>query len=233
MISIAICDDDITIHEQLVEMITAYSIINDQDMETVSFYTTDELLLSTDKFDILFLDIRFDSCDVGIDTARTIRENGDEYIIILLTTLNSKAIDGYEVGAYRYILKPINREQIFSLLSNCLDKINNSSKVVIIKHKYDSEIVPINMVLYVESIARKRCLHTLNSTIETWETLKSIYDQLPKGQFAYIQKAYVVNLAKVTSFRKNNIVLNYDVELPIGRQYKEMFFAQYSDFMGK
>lgn len=233
MISIAICDDDITIHEQLKEMIAAYSIIYDQDMETVSFYTTEELLFYTNKLDILFLDIRFNSCDVGIDTARIIRENGNEYIIILLTTLNSKAIDGYEVGAYRYILKPISREQIFSLLANCLDKISNNSKVVIIKHKYGADIVPTNLVLYVESIARKRRLHTVNSPIETWETLKSIYDQLPKGQFAYIQKAYVVNMARVTSFRKNNVVLDYDIELAISRQYKESFFAQYTDSMGR
>jgi len=233
MISIAICDDDITIHEQLNEMIAAYSIINNQEIEIISFYSTQELLASTTMFEILFLDIRFDSYDVGIDAARILRENGNDYFIILLTTLNSKAIEGYEVGAYRYILKPINREQVFSLLASCIDKISNSSKVVIIKHRYGSDIVPINMVLYVESIARKRCLHTVNNTVDTWETLKSIYDQFPRGQFSYIQKGFVVNLARVTSFRKNNLVLNYDIELPISRQYKEIFFSQYSDFMGK
>lgn len=233
MILIAICDDDITVHDQLKEIIVAYSIINNEDISTISFFDSKELFASDAKYDILFLDIRFDQQDIGIDIAKQMRQNGNECVIILLTSLNSKAIEGYEIGAYRYIVKPIYKDKIFDVLNNALAKIRNSAKNVVIKCKKGSEIVLVNTILYIESIARKRFIHTILGSIETWESLKSIYEQLPKGQFDYTQKSFIINFAKITSIKKNDIILDGEISLPVSRQYKQSFFSRYFDYIGK
>lgn len=89
MIRIAICDDDRFIHKQLAEIIMAYSIFTNEEINLLYFVTAEALLESTEKYDILFLDIRFNRKDIGIDIARKIRQKGSECIIILLTSLDT------------------------------------------------------------------------------------------------------------------------------------------------
>jgi len=231
-IRIAICDDDIIICKQLEEIITAYSIIHNEDIEIICFNSTEELLISTLKYEILFLDIRFDKKDIGIDVARLIRQNGNDGIIILLTSLNSKAIEGYNIGAYRYIVKPINNTVIYTVLTDAISKIRNSEFVIFVKHKYGTEVIPTNSIILIQSNARKRIITSINNEIETWESLKSIYDQLPKGQFAYIQKSCIVNFAKIRTIRKNEVTLEAGINVGISRQLRPGFLSLYFTFAG-
>lgn len=104
---IVVCDDDALVYEQMKNIIASYSIVKNENLELTFYQTVEELLHAKHKYDILFLDIRFNNCDIGIDVAKKLRKAGNTSLIILLTSLHSKAIEGYEIGAYRYIVKPI------------------------------------------------------------------------------------------------------------------------------
>lgn len=190
---IVVCDDDALVYEQMKNIIASYSIVKNENLELTFYQTVEELLHAKHKYDILFLDIRFNNCDIGIDVAKKLRKAGNTSLIILLTSLHSKAIEGYEIGAYRYIVKPIIKEKMYAVLDEAISSIRSNYRVILVKDMYNTVVVKIQQILYIYSNARKRCLVTLDGEIETWEQLKSIYEKLPQEQFAYAQKGFVVN----------------------------------------
>ena len=182
---------------------------------------------------ILFLDIRFNNCDIGIDVAKKLRKAGNTSLIILLTSLHSKAIEGYEIGAYRYIVKPIIKEKMYAVLDEAISSIRSNYRVILVKDMYNTVVVKIQQILYIYSNARKRCLVTLDGEIETWEQLKSIYAKLPQEQFAYAQKGFVVNYKMIKKLNKTGVELVNGENVPISRGMKNEFFANYFEFLGK
>ncbi len=233
MIRIAVCDDDKFIHKQLGEIITSYSIFTNEDIHLIYFTTAEALLASTEKYDILFLDIRFNRRDIGIDVARKIRQNGSECLLVLLTSLDTKTIEGYTVGAYRYIVKPTCKKEIYAILNEAIEKLKNSSKVLLVKDKNGTEVIHINELIYIQSVNRKRLVVLENASFETWEALKNLYAQLPHYQFGYAQKGCVVNFDKISEVKKNEVALVNGERISLSRQYKVRFFSDFFEYVGR
>lgn len=233
MIRIAICDDDRFIHKQLAEIIMAYSIFTNEEINLIYFITAESLLASTEKYDILFLDIRFNRKDIGIEIARKIRQKGSECIIILLTSLDTKTIEGYTVGAYRYIVKPTSKKEIYAVLNEAIAKLKNSSKVLLVKEQYGTEIIHINEIIYIQSVNRKRLVVLETITFETWETHKNFYLQLPHYQFGYAQKGCIVNYDKISEAKKNDVTVINGETISVSRQYKVQFFSDFFEYVGR
>lgn len=168
-----------------------------------------------------------------IDVAKKLRKAGNTSLIILLTSLHSKAIEGYEIGAYRYIVKPIIKEKMYAVLDEAISSIRSNYRVILVKDMYNTVVVKIQQILYIYSNARKRCLVTLDGEIETWEQLKSIYEKLPQEQFAYAQKGFVVNYKMIKKLNKTGVELVNGENVPISRGMKNEFFANYFEFLGK
>lgn len=165
--------------------------------------------------------------------AKKLRKAGNTSLIILLTSLHSKAIEGYEIGAYRYIVKPIIKEKMYAVLDEAISSIRSNYRVILVKDMYNTVVVKIQQILYIYSNARKRCLVTLDGEIETWEQLKSIYEKLPQEQFAYAQKGFVVNYKMIKKLNKTGVELVNGENVPISRGMKNEFFANYFEFLGK
>lgn len=230
---IAVCDDDILIYEQMKSIIATYSIVKNEDIDFAFFLTVEELIQTNFKYDILFLDIRFENRDIGIEIAKKLRKAGNASLIILLTSLNSKAIEGYEIGAYRYIVKPIVKEAIFSVLDEAIDSIRANNRVILIKDNYNTVVVQVQHILYIYSSARKRRIVTLGGKIETWELLKNIYAKLPERQFAYAQKSYIINYKMINKLSKTDVELINGETISVSRGIRTTFFLDYFEYLGK
>lgn len=142
---IVVCDDDALVYEQMKNIIASYSIVKNENLELTFYQTVEELLHAKHKYDILFLDIRFNNCDIGIDVAKKLRKAGNTSLIILLTSLHSKAIEGYEIGAYRYIVKPIIKEKMYAVLDEAISSIRSNYRVILVKDMYNTVVVKINL----------------------------------------------------------------------------------------
>lgn len=223
----------VSILSRYVEILKKAGTDRNENLELTFYQTVEELLHAKHKYDILFLDIRFNNCDIGIDVAKKLRKAGNTSLIILLTSLHSKAIEGYEIGAYRYIVKPIIKEKMYAVLDEAISSIRSNYRVILVKDMYNTVVVKIQQILYIYSNARKRCLVTLDGEIETWEQLKSIYEKLPQEQFAYAQKGFVVNYKMIKKLNKTGVELVNGENVPISRGMKNEFFANYFEFLGK
>ena len=142
MVNIVICENDKNDQEFVGSKVV--DILDDLNIEyEIKVYNSgDDLLEGYDKYtDIILLDIQMDGLD-GMETARKIREFDDNVEIIFITSFVEYALEGYEVNAYRYLLKPVKDEDFRTSLINCLNDRNFVKRSIVIKEV----TFPINAV---------------------------------------------------------------------------------------
>ena len=86
-------------------------------------------------------------------------------------------------------------------------------------------------ISHIESLARRRVIHTENQKIETWETMAELYAKLPKGRFVYIQKGYVSNLDFIGQVKNSIVTLKNGEQIALGRSYKNDFFVAFNRYV--
>lgn len=184
--------------------------------------------LNTQSVDVIFLDIQMPQL-TGLQISRIISK---DIKVIFTTAYPDFALEGFELNAVDYLLKPISFERFYQAVS----KLNTQSKTVVsnqnnlpdflfiktdAKNKFQK--VFLNDILYVESLQNYVCIHTSKQQIITHSSLKNVIESLPENNFIQIQKSYVVSLKHLESTDNYSVYIN-GKELPIGAAYKEAFF---------
>ena len=111
MLSIAVVDDEQAFSDTLIRMIRQFAAKENVEVEITCFQ--DGLDIADEfrsKWDIIFLDIQMEHLD-GLAAARRIRACDTDVVLIFVTTMAQYAINGYEVDAFDYILKPLSYPQ--------------------------------------------------------------------------------------------------------------------------
>jgi DNA-binding LytR/AlgR family response regulator len=184
--------------------------------------------LNTQSVDVIFLDIQMPQL-TGLQISRIISK---DIKVIFTTAYPDFALEGFELNAVDYLLKPISFERFYQAVS----KLNTQSKTVVSnqnnlpdflfiktdgKNKFQK--IFLNDILYVESLQNYVCIHTSKQQIITHSSLKNVIESLPENNFIQIQKSYVVSLKHLESTDNYSVYIN-GKELPIGAAYKEAFF---------
>lgn len=218
MFYIVICEDDILQRELLVNYLN--QIFKDLGFEylLIEFSSGEELLSDyPDKVDIIFLDIQMDEL-TGMDTARKIREFDNNVEIVFTTAILDYIHEGYEVRAYRYLLKPLKYECILKHTKACIEELIDRKDTIVVKHKSETTIIQTNDILYIEVLRKEVTIHTKEEKSLFKTSMKSIEDNLIKKNFFRCHKSYLINLKKVKSLKeKENIVIINGNEIPVSR----------------
>lgn len=230
MISICICDDEVTLRQELKHMLQHYA--GRQEFELFECNSIQELLNNTSSYDVLFLDIRFDGEDAGIEAAKQLRKNGNDAIIIFLTSLSQYSTNGYEAEAFRYLLKPVQMSTLTETMDAVIAKVEAKRFRFSVVSGSGTVIIEADNISHIESLARRRFINIVSQKIETWETMAELYAKLPKGQFVYIQKGYVSNLNFIKQVKNNVVTLKNDEQIALGRNYKKDFFVAFNRYVG-
>ena len=181
-------------------------------------------------YDIIFMDINMPYID-GLETARRFREIDRTTCLIFITELSQLAINGYEVSAFDFIIKPIEYPKFKTKLKNAIEYINkNNLGKICVKNKDVLRMIKFTDIYYVESIEHKIVYHLAgNEEIESWDSLDKIEKKFPSAYFARCGKSYLVNLIHVISVQGNNVTLPCAV-LPISRLSKKDFIERLMRF---
>jgi len=186
--------------------------------------------LNTQSVDVIFLDIQMPQL-TGLQISKIISK---DIKVIFTTAYPDFALEGFELNAVDYLLKPIAFERFYQAVTklNSESKIevsntNNSSAPDFLFIKTDGknkfQKVFLKDVLYVESLQNYVCIHTVRQQIITHSSLKNVIESLPENDFIQIHKSYVVSLQHVESTDNFSVFIN-GKELPIGATFKEAFF---------
>lgn len=184
--------------------------------------------INSNQIDLIFLDINMPEIS-GLSFAKSINKN---IKVIFTTAYREYAIDGFNLQAVDYLLKPISFERLLQAVNKYIGESNvevvNSSleiqqeKVDFIFVRADRKMMKINFseINYIESFSDYLKFHLDDKIIVTRETITSIEAKLPKTNFLRIHRSFIVCIAKINSFTNEFIEVNKKA-LPISRSYKK------------
>lgn len=188
------------------------------------------LFLQEQEADLVFLDIQMPHL-TGTDFVKAMT-NAPK--IIFTTAYKEYAMEGFELDAVDYLLKPVRFDRFLKSITKAfpkthLDKVvsappENKASSGFIYVKSDRKMIKVLLddILYIESARDYLKLFTSNTFIITRQTISSIEAMLPENEFVRIHRSYIVSLKKIHSFTYETVEIG-KAELPIGKFYQNSF----------
>lgn len=223
MIKIAFCDDNRSELDELQGLMNEYCLQSGQRIYCKAFEGSIELMTAMERgeqFDVLFLDIIMPG-ELGIDVAAEIRRKNDYVKIIFLTTTAEYAVQSYDVDAFYYVLKPVDRNKFFKIMDSVLAACQKESAEDLIVHsKGGITRVEIGKIEYCEVIHRTLYLNmTTGNVIECTGSMDELSEQLaPCGMFLRPHRSYLINMGYVHTITFRVITMNSGVKIPVPRE---------------
>jgi len=186
--------------------------------------------LQSNTVDLLFLDIQMPHI-LGTNFIRTLKNPPK---VIFTTAYRKYAVEGFELDAVDFLLKPISFDRFLkavnkilqlnlqsSLLEQDKTEINKETAQPFLYFRSDRKMVKVlfNDILYIEGLRDYIKIFTTTKTIVTKHLLASLQEMLPADAFLRIHRSYIVSINKIDSYR-SDIIEIAKKELPIGRLYK-------------
>ena len=190
--------------------------------------------LKTHDVDLMFLDIQMPQL-TGIDFLKTIVKPP---IVIFTTAYANHALEGFELNALDYLLKPISLERFMKAVNKAIEQFElqqkdstpakggNAEGTDFIFVKADKKLVKINYsdIIYIEGLKDYVIIRMDKSRVITLQTMKSLEDKLPALQFKRIHRSYIVSIDKINAIVGNMVEViekNQPKHLPIGKNYRD------------
>jgi DNA-binding LytR/AlgR family response regulator len=188
-------------------------------------------VLNENSVQLIFVDINMPELS-GMDFVKAIP---DKPYIVFTTAYSEYAVEGFQVDAVDYLLKPITFSNFLKAVNKVKSRIELSApgqretvkstdKHLFVKSEYKLIRVELDDIQYIESQHEYIKIHMFNSTpVITRQSLKNFEELLPDTQFMKVHRSFIVNLRKISVIENNRIVFNDKVYIPISDQYKDRF----------
>lgn len=184
------------------DILTSKNVIG----QITEYSSGEDMIRSREAFDLYFLDIKMNSL-TGIETAKRIRLKNIESGIIFITALREYIFEAFDVQAFHYLIKPVEKEKLRKVLSSFLVKRNFEEQFLIAKTKTQSYKINFKEIFYIESLLRKIRIHTTYEIIECYYKFSDVESRVEEYGFFRCHKSYIVNLRYVSKYTGNSITL--------------------------
>lgn len=224
MINIAICDDQDYDRKNLKQILEKISLRNNIRFNIEEFRSGKELLniykRDIPKYDVIFLDIILGDSN-GIDVAKCILDLYNSVKFIILSSSKDFILDGYDISAINYIIKPSSIERIEKELLRAIEIQENNKKFYEINKNGNTVLLKLNNIYYFEVDHRKVNVYERENVIDYYDRLDNVEKNLMDKGFKRCHRSYVINISKIKELRSNEVKLLNEQIVPVGRKYKE------------
>ena len=236
---IAICEDNQRHRDEIAALCEEWTVVHQDCPLTVHAYLTPETLLNAHEhpldYDLYFLDIEFGKTASmnGYHLAEIIREHNRASIIVFITNSKDYLQNGYTVSAYRYLIKPVSKKQIFNCLNYCMNNTLSSSDPFLPLVKKDGiSRIRIKEIILVESGLHSVTIQMVNGseTARLYESFEDYIKTFPDEWFVRIQRGLVINVLYITRFTKESVFLSTGLDFFIGRRYRSAAYKRLRQF---
>ena len=208
-IKILLCDDDPSFLQTLragVERVLAK-----RNAKAAIIASHSPAAISSDQLavcDMAFLDIDFewDNCN-GIDIARALRQVNHRALIFFVTNYIDYAPSGYEVQAFRYILKRDLDDVLERYILQAIEQFAESQESLCLRNRDETADLPLQQISYLEVMDHCVSIHCKEDHFELNATLSGLEERLSPHGFLRIHKSFLVNMAHIRRFRSRECQL--------------------------
>ncbi|MEO7176282.1 MAG: LytTR family DNA-binding domain-containing protein [Saprospiraceae bacterium] len=192
--------------------------------------------LKKETIDLMFLDIQMPQL-TGVEFLKSLTQPP---LTVFTTAFPNYAVEGFELNAVDYLLKPISLDRFMKAVNKVMDKMpNRSNNFHATEHegephegedfifvKADKKFVKVKYddILYIEGLKDYVIIRNEKGRVITLQTMKSLEDKLPSKTFKRIHRSYIVNLNKVNAILGNMVEVIENTQpkhLPVGKNYKD------------
>lgn len=223
---ILVCDDDAVFAQEMTERLGQLLAPIDRwgKVDCVS----DPALLTDEQlgcYDIAFLDIDMGEMS-GLALARRIRALHRDTVLIFVTNYVEYSLEGYEVQAFRYLLKSELDEKLEKYMRQAVSVCRRERALIRIHSEREEVDIPPQAILYIETALRRSILHLRGfscDTLPTRMTLNELTGLLAPRGFLRVHKSFLVNMAHIQRLQSTLVCLAGGIELPVSaHRYSEV-----------
>lgn len=173
-------------------------------------------------FDVLFLDIKMPGED-GVALAKRLRKNSYDMAIVFVTGEKEYILEGYEVDAVNYLIKPVDENKVYQCLSKIYDNLRKTDPYIILETENGIVKILQKDIYSVEVYGHKLVYTTKSGQYETTSSLKESKKALVEKWFVNSHRSILVNLLYIEIIEKNKVFLldeknNFKMEYPVSRR---------------
>ncbi len=202
---------------------------------TIDYYGSGEEFLKAENsvYQIAFMDIELPNRN-GMEIARELRKSNTTTLLIFLTNFIQYAVEGYEVDAFDYILKPLNYYSFLMKFQRILNKLAISNNKQISFHTDNgTTFINTNDIRYIEIMGHSVIILTNKGNISTTGILNNLENELKEYGFGRSSASTLINMSYIESIYKDEVVLKTGEHIHIGRTKKKQFLTDVAKFIGK
>ncbi|MCR5078566.1 MAG: LytTR family DNA-binding domain-containing protein [Bacilli bacterium] len=216
--SIAIVEDEETHAKRLSEFLFSFAKEEDLNIEILQFSSAVEAAETfKGQFDILFLDIQMPGMN-GMELAKEIRKADPRVMIIFVTSLAQFALEGYEVAATDYILKPLSYPEFSIKMHRAFKKLPKDGDSVL---RFTSQsgfiVVPVSDVIYCETSGHTVIYHAKTGDYRKHQPMKDAEKELANFDFLRINSCYLVSKKEIVGMANHFVILQNGERLLVSR----------------
>ena len=174
--------------------------------------------LQENPVDLLFLDINMPELS-GISLARVLKQSP---LIVFTTAYPEFAVEGFELEALDYLVKPISFERFLKSVQKATQRLENKTNITHLTIKADRRLYNLRLedIIFIEAYGDYVKIHTKTQILVPKETLSNIEERLPAGYFMRVHRSYLVSLNKI-EFLEGNLIHIGEAKIPVGQSYRE------------
>lgn len=218
MINFAICDDEPLMTQEISSNISQYMSENHITSYQINSFSSGHLLLESDcDFDVIFLDIQMEQPD-GMETAKILRQRKKHSLLIFATVLKEYVFDAFEVEAYDYLIKPLDKNRFKRVMDRIIKALEErKAKSIVVQRGNSYEVILLAQIVYCEVQGRKIYIHQNNGKIiDYYDRLEDLEQRMDR-QFFRCHRSYLVNLEYVRGCNAGQVLLSQGDKIPVSR----------------
>lgn len=220
LVRLAIVEDDAQLHNYYGKMIETWAKARKVRLNITFIESAEEYLFKYDRpneFDILFLDVCMKDMN-GMELAHAVRKFDRRVQIVFLTGKTEYVFEGYEIGAVRYLVKPVEENELAKALEACMEKLEGSrDDYLTIKYHGENLRLSRSDIVSVKVEGHYLQMQTTDEVYEWKASLREMMDKLDSEKFVMANRSIVVNLEFVDKITREECILENGEKIPVSR----------------
>ncbi len=214
---IAVCDDSAVDAAYVEELVQTWAAERELDALVERFSSAEQFLFRYEEdksYDILLLDVEMGEMD-GVTMAKAVRKDNEAVQIVFITGYSDYIAEGYDVAALHYLMKPVSREKLFSVLDRALEKCRKNARCLNLELSGEMIRLPVYEVRYLDVRQNYVTIHAKRDyTVK--RTLAEFEAELDES-FCRVGRSMIVNLRQIRRVTKKEVYLADGTVLPLPR----------------
>ena len=180
----------------------------------------------------MFLDIYMNGSN-GIDTAKELRRSDTDCLLVFTTTSTDHALEGFQVRALHYLVKPYSENDISALADEILSRIPDSGKYIDVKVNGSNIQIPFRKIIYAEHFSHMMYIHTAGEReLVTRQSFDSFITSLKMDpRFYQCNRGVVINLEHAVDFDGTGFCLDNGSNIPVSRKLLKNARQTFMEFL--